>query len=145
MTAPFAQDSAGFLANHMARLFARALQTELKPLGLAPAQFMVLVELWETDGQTQAALSQRLAVEQATMANTLSRMERDGLVARRAHAEDARARLVWTTDRAQTLRAPALDAARRINREALAGLAPEAQAGFLAEMRQVIAALTRRS
>ncbi len=39
--------SAGFLANHMARLFAVALQRRIKPLGLAPAQFMTLLELWE--------------------------------------------------------------------------------------------------
>ncbi|MEO0363426.1 MAG: MarR family transcriptional regulator, partial [Pseudomonadota bacterium] len=32
--------SAGYVANHMARLFAIGLQRRIKPLGLAPAQFM---------------------------------------------------------------------------------------------------------
>ena len=32
--------SAGYLANHMARLFAARLAEALAPLGLAPAQFM---------------------------------------------------------------------------------------------------------
>ena len=69
--------SAGFLANHMARLFANGLQQRIRPLGLAPAQFMTLLALWDEDGLTQRELVQRLNVEQATMANTLIRMPAD--------------------------------------------------------------------
>jgi len=83
--------SAGYLANHQARLFAQALAERINPMGLAPAQFQCLLELWREDGLTQRDLVQRLDVEQATMANTLKRMERDGLIERRAHAGDARA------------------------------------------------------
>ena len=46
-------------------------------------QFAVLLELWAGDGLTQKELVERLDVEQATMANTLARMVRDGLVERR--------------------------------------------------------------
>ena len=66
--------SAGYLANHMARLFAQRLHERIRPLGLAPAQFMTLLALWEEDGLTQRDLFERLDVEQATMANTLARM-----------------------------------------------------------------------
>jgi len=83
--------SAGYLANHMARLFAQRLHERIRPLGLAPAQFMTLLELWTADGLTQSDLVERLDVEQATMANTLGRMERDGLIERRADERDARA------------------------------------------------------
>ena len=144
MTSSFAQDSTGFLANHMARLFARALQQQIAELGLAPAQFMVLVELWERDGQTQAELTERLSVEQATMANTLARMERDGLVERRPHPEDRRARRVTLTERALGLRGPALAAARDVNSRALAGLTDDERAWFHATMRGVIEALLRQ-
>ena len=71
--------SAGYLANHMARVFAHALAERIRPLGLAPGQFMTLIELWREDGLTQRDLVARLDVEQATMANTLKRMERDGI------------------------------------------------------------------
>ena len=37
------------------------------------------------------------------MANTISRMERDGLFERRPHPEDGRARLIYITDRARSL------------------------------------------
>ncbi len=75
--------SAGYLANHMARLFAAGLQRRIKPLGLATGQFPALVALWQKEGQTQKDLVAALDIEQATLANTLSRMERDGLVIRK--------------------------------------------------------------
>ena len=95
--------SAGFLANHMARLFAAGLQRRVAPLGLAPAQFMVLLELWQDDGLTQRDLVERLDVEQATMANTLARMVRDGLVTRMPHLADRRAQIVRLTPHARAL------------------------------------------
>lgn len=135
--------SAGYLANHMARLFASGLQRRIQPLGLAPAQFMVLLELWKEDGQTQSELTQALDVEQATMANTLRRMERDGLIDRRPSAQDRRARLVCLTDRARGLQGQATGAAQEQNRVALAGLSGAEQAVLIDMMQRVIAAMQR--
>ena len=117
--------SAGYLTNHLARLFAHALHGRIAPLGLAPAQFMTLLELWEGDGLTQVELVSRLDVEQATMANTLTRMERDGLIRRAPHPGDRRARLVFLTDRARALKAPAIEAAQAVNSDMLEPLDAE--------------------
>ena len=132
------RDSAGYLANHMARLFALGLQRRLAPHGLATAQFMTLLELWAEDGLTQAQLVRRLDVEQATMANTLARMERDGLVRRTAHPDDARAQQVWLTAAARAIRAPATQAATAQNQCALADLSDAERDVFLELMRRVI-------
>lgn len=137
----FKQSSAGYLANHMARLFANRLHRRIRPLGLSPARFPVLLELWEQDGLTQSQLVQRLGVEQATMANTLARMERDGLVERRPSTTDRRARLVYLTDKARGLQADAVAAAQAENRQALSALSEAEQAQFLDLMRRVIAAM----
>ena len=136
--------SAGFLANHMARLFAKGLQQNIRPLGLAPAQFMTLLALWEKDGLTQRELVERLDVEQATMANTLTRMERDGLIQRRAHPEDGRSQSIHLTPKAVALREPATDAARAVNGVALGDLSEEERAAFLDLTRRVIEALKQR-
>jgi len=136
--------SAGFLANHMARLFAKGLQQSIKPLGLAPAQFMTLLALWENDGLTQRELVERLDVEQATMANTLTRMERDGLIERRAHPEDGRSQSIYLTPKAAALREPATSAARAVNGVALGGLSEEERLVFLDLARRVIGALKER-
>ncbi|MCP5076289.1 MAG: MarR family transcriptional regulator [Rhodobacteraceae bacterium] len=136
--------SAGYLANHMARLFANGLQARIKPLGIAPAQFMALLELWNEDGLTQKDLVTLLDVEQATMANTIRRMERDGLVERRAHPKDGRAQSIFLTDRARNLKAAALQNAGSVNADALSGLSDTETDQFLDLMRRVIASMRDR-
>jgi DNA-binding MarR family transcriptional regulator len=139
----FKTRSAGYLANHVARLFARELAEAVRPLGLAPAQFMTLLELWRQDGLTQKDLVARLDVEQATMAATLARMERDGLIERRPDQSDARARRIQLTARARSLEEPALAAARSVNARALAGFSEAERDAFLAGLRRVVGALSR--
>ena len=139
----FKSKSAGFLANHMARLFAKGLAGRVEPLGLAPAQFMTLLELWDDDGLTQQELRLRLDVEQATMANTLKRMERDGLITRRAHKSDKRARLVYLTGKARGLRDQALVAAKEQNAKAMAGLSEAEHQQLIALMQNVIGRMQR--
>ncbi len=138
----FKTTSAGYLANHVARLFARELAEAVRPLGLAPAQFMVLLELWREEGLTQKDLVGRLDVEQATMAATLSRMERDGLIERRPDQADARARRIQLTARARALQEPALSAAKGVNARALAGFPEGERRALLSGLRRIVGALS---
>jgi len=131
-------NSAGYLINHLARLFAQGLRDEIAPLGLAPAQFMTLLELWREDGLTQKELVERLDVEQATMANTVARMERDGLIERKSHPEDRRARLVHLTAKSKLLEERATAAAKGVNRAFLAELSPSEQEQLISLMQRVI-------
>ncbi|WP_109577532.1 MarR family transcriptional regulator [Aminobacter sp. AP02] len=135
--------SPGFLANQMARLFAKGLQQRIRPLGLAPAQFMTLLALWDEDGQTQSELVRRLDVEQATMANTLTRMERDGLIERRTRLDDGRSQSIHMTPKAIALRDPATQAARAQNETALADFTEQERQVFVELMRRAIAAMHR--
>jgi DNA-binding MarR family transcriptional regulator len=86
------------------RLFARALHDRLVPHGVAPGQLAVLQRLWEGDGLTQAELARAVRVEQPTMARTLDRMARDGLIERVPSKEDRRAFNVRLTARGRQLR-----------------------------------------
>lgn len=135
-------ESAGYLINHTARLFALGLREQIAPLGIAPAQFMTLLELWREDGLTQKDLVDRLDVEQATMANTISRMERDGLIERRRHPEDRRARLIYITDRAKSLEAAATNTARNVNQNFLSSLSNDEQKQFIQTMQRIIGSRT---
>lgn len=142
----FAKDqSAGYLANHMARLFARGLSARIKPLGLTTGTFPALLELWELDGQTQKQLVERLDIEQATMANTLARMERDGLILRKKDENDGRVQRIWLSDRARQLRDPAIRAAAAENAEAASDLSEDELRQFIALMQKVIATKQRRA
>ncbi|WP_113501953.1 MarR family transcriptional regulator [Rhizobium sp. SYY.PMSO] len=104
-------DSAAYLASQMAKGFARSLQQRAAKLGFSPGQFPILLELWSEDGLTQKQLLERVDIEQATMANTLSRMARDGLVERRPHPSDKRAQQIFLTSRAVAMQAEAIEAA----------------------------------
>ncbi|MFK5978779.1 MAG: MarR family transcriptional regulator [Rhizobiaceae bacterium] len=131
--------SAGYLANHMARLFAQGLHERIKSLGLAPAQFMTLLELWNEDGLSQKELVKRIDVEQATMANTIRRMERDGLITRRQNPTDARSHTIFLTKRAKQIEQAAVEAAYSQNAVALDGFSQIEHQQFLESMQRTIA------
>lgn len=132
------EKSAGFLINHMARLFAKQLQQQIQPLGIVTGQFPILLELWEKDGVTQRELLENLNIEQATLANTLTRMERDGLIKRTKHPLDARAQQIWLTEQALKIKADAYQAAQQVNHDALADLSAKDRTQFMLLMQKVI-------
>ncbi len=133
--------SAGYLVNHAARLLARQLDAGLAPLGISTGPFPLLLHLWEQDGLTQKDLVERLGYEQPTVAATLSRMERDGLVERRPDPTDGRAQRVWLTERGRSLRDEAQVQAESLNARALAGLSPQEAEQFLDMTRRVVRSL----
>lgn len=135
------ETSIGYLSNWAARLFTRAIERRLAPAGIATAYLPVLFALGDGTAMTQKALAQHAAVEQPTMAATLKRMERDGLVQRRPDPADRRSALVALTplasgqlDRVQTL-------VEQNNAMAMANLQPAEQQALLTHLLQVIAAL----
>ncbi|HDV7283790.1 TPA: MarR family winged helix-turn-helix transcriptional regulator [Mannheimia haemolytica] len=131
--------SAGYLMNHIARQFAILLGEGLKPLGISPAQFPILLTLWETDGLSQNELVKIADVAQATIANTLARMERDGLIMRKDNPNDARSRLIFLTDHAKELQEKATVIAQNINIGALSVLDDEEKQEFITMMNKVLA------
>lgn len=131
-------ESAGYLVNHIARLFADGLRKRVEPLGIVPGQFPALLELWIKDGQTQKELVEKLDIEQATLANTLSRMERDGLIVRTAHPEDGRAKVIRLTEKATSIRDDAYAAASETNAQAMARLSEVEQRQFVDFMQRII-------
>lgn len=135
--------SAGYLVNHMGRLFARQLEAGIRPLGLAIGAFPALLHLWDEDGLTQKDLVERLGIEQPTMAATLQRMERDGLIARQRDAGDARVQRIRLTEHAKRLYPAAAAHAAGVNAAALSVLSEAEQAQFLEMMRRVIRRLAQ--
>jgi MarR family transcriptional regulator for hemolysin len=89
--------SAGHLVSRAQRLFASESDRRLKPLGLSSGYIPVILALAVEPVLTQKALVQYAAIEQPTMAATLVRMERDGLIERKADRTDARASLFRLT------------------------------------------------
>jgi DNA-binding MarR family transcriptional regulator len=125
------QESLGYQVNHLARLLAHALGAQIAPLGVVPGQFAQLLALYEEDDLTQRELVERVRVEQATMANTLQRMQRDGLVRGVADPADRRRTRVQLTQRARDLESDLVTAARAVNATATRGLSQQEVADYL--------------
>lgn len=130
--------SAGYLTNWAARLFARALE---RRLGTGVGPMPVFFALQGGKALTQKELAISATVEQPTMANTLSRMERDGLVMRRPAPGDGRSALVSLTplgaERAEAAFARALE----VNALATSVLTSEERAQYYNALHRIIAVL----
>jgi DNA-binding MarR family transcriptional regulator len=130
--------SLGYLVHQVARRMGRDLADRLAPHGVAPAQFSVLLELGDTPGLTQRELAARLRVEQPTMANTLARSVRDGLVTSRAHETDRRSCRYRLTAEARRL-LPTLEVAAMASNDAALAALSDVQAAQLVQVLQRLA------
>ncbi|MEU4603030.1 MarR family transcriptional regulator [Kribbella sp. NPDC023972] len=131
MSQAFRQESLGYQVNQLARLLAHALAARIAPYGVVPGQFAQLLALYEEDGLTQRELCDRVRIEQATMANTLQRMQRDGLVRCVPDPDDKRRMRVYLTDQARAIEPDLVAAARSLNTSATAGLTDAEVAQYL--------------
>lgn len=133
--------SAGYMTNWAARLFARELERQLAPSGIAPAYMPVLFALADGSQLTQKELARRAAVEQPTMAATLNRMQRDGMIERNPDPGDKRCVLVALTRLALGKVATVEKAVSAINTLALNPLSPEERTQYISLLGRVIAVL----
>lgn len=137
------EESFGYMINYVARLYAREMGREAAHHGVQLGTFPVLLALWEAEGQTQSELAVRAQIEQPTMAATLNRMERDGLIRREPDPHDRRAARVLLTAQGRALRAPLTAAARAINARSVERLEVIDAEMFLQALHEVAASLSR--
>lgn len=135
------EQSAGYMTNWAARLFARAMDRQLKEIGVSSGMLPVFFALGDGGSLSQKALTARAAVEQPTMASTLSRMERDGLIERRPDPADRRSQLVRLTPAAIDKAARVREAVEAVNTVALRDLEGEERARFLRLLATVLSSL----
>ena len=138
-------ESPGHVVNYLARLFAAALYRRIGQHGVNTGQFPVMLMLWEQDGVTQASLVGKLAVEQPTMAGTLKRMERAGLIRRVADPTDRRQSHIHLTRKGRALEDALVAGVKDTNAIALAGLTAADSAQFVKLANRMIENLERDS
>ena len=89
----------------------RAVTARYRPLldelGVTYPQYLVLMLLWEEDGQTVGQLGSRLALDSGTLSPLLKRLTAAGLVTRHRRADDERSVSVRLTDAGRALQGPA--------------------------------------
>lgn len=87
----------------------RALAAQmLRKVGLFVGQEIMLMQLWDRDGQSQNCLGQTLRLDHSTVAKSVRRLEIAGLVIRHRSKEDRRVMLVSLTQAGRDLKAKVL-------------------------------------
>jgi DNA-binding MarR family transcriptional regulator len=130
--------SMGYLMHWAARLLRRLADRRLKALGLSSAYLPVVNALVAEKALSQKALVQACSIEQSTMAATLARMERDGLIQRRPDARDRRSMLFSLTAPAREKIGAIRRAVEAVNQDALSGLPPDQRRQFRENLTAVI-------
>jgi MarR family transcriptional regulator, organic hydroperoxide resistance regulator len=98
-------DALGPTLHALARAHRARLSALLAPHGLHAGQDLLLLLVWESPGLRQATLAERLGVEPPTVTRMVQRLERSGMIERRADPHDGRVMLVFSTPRSRMLEA----------------------------------------
>jgi MarR family transcriptional regulator, organic hydroperoxide resistance regulator len=88
----------------------------LAPLGLTYPQYLVMLALWEADGQGVGELGDKLALDSGTLTPLLKRLEAQGRVCRERDAADERRVIIRLTAEGRQLKAAARGVPRAIGR-----------------------------
>jgi DNA-binding MarR family transcriptional regulator len=113
----------------------RLLATELAALDLTASEINALGNLADGVVRTVSELGAAAGTRPATLTGILDRLERRGLIARRARAGDRRAVLIELTPDGERAATSILQALQRLEKEALAGIPPTDLAGARAVLR----------
>jgi DNA-binding MarR family transcriptional regulator len=89
--------SVGFLISQLGFFSSRGFMEALAPVGIDPREFLLLRFVAATEGQSQQALAERLAVPPSRMVALVDRLEEAGFVERRPDPEDRRVRRLHLT------------------------------------------------
>ena len=109
----------------------------LGELGLFPGQELILMQLWDSDGQSQKALGHTQRLDHSTIAKSLRRLETAGLVTRVKSPHDGRVTLVYLTDAGRALETRTLAAWQSLENTTTDGLTPAERAQFVALARKI--------
>ncbi len=93
-----------FAVYSAAHAFNRAYRPFLAELGLTYPQYLVMLVLWEQDGQSVKAIGERLGLDSGTLTPLLKRLEGNSLIRRKRGREDERQVLVELSETGHVLR-----------------------------------------
>ncbi|SER22330.1 DNA-binding transcriptional regulator, MarR family [Faunimonas pinastri] len=120
-------ETTGFLVSEVARLFRqhfeRALLAEGRGLTSGESRTLFYVSL--LGGVRQAVLAEKMLVEPMTLSGFLDRLEQRDLITRMTDPDDRRAKIVTTTEKADSLLEQIRETAGTVRQQATNGLSED--------------------
>ena len=130
-TPPRHQRTFGFMIKDVSQRYVARFEQHASAMSLTLADCRTLVLLERNQGLSQAALAKLVNLQPMTMVRILDRMERDGLLQRRADPNDRRARRLYLTRRARPLLLEIRRLAERTRIELFQGIGAPQRASFM--------------
>jgi len=94
----------GHLGRRFHQICLGAMAEVTVPAGLSPGEYGILAAVIDLPGLDQRRLAERLGIDPASAGQMIDRLESAGLLERRVHPEDRRARLLSATRSGEKLR-----------------------------------------
>ncbi len=133
----------GFLVSDVSRMLRENFRTTTPELGLTLAQARVLLHLSRNEGISQVALSAILEIQPITLLRQIDRLEKAGLIERRAHPSDRRAQQLYLTPRSQPLLKKIFDKGAERQDQVMAGLSEEERQQLTSSLLRIKANLSQ--
>lgn len=139
------ESSVGYWVTIVSLAYRKALNEELAPHGITFRQSQVLGWLVHDGVLSQSSLAAKMEVEAPTLKGLVDRMEAAGWVKRCNCMDDRRKKLISMTSAAEPVWQKIADCARKVRREATAGLNQDETSQLLQLLRTVHNNLILRS
>ncbi len=97
----------------VSRLFSQAYREPLEEIGLTYPQYLVMLVLWEEDGQMVSQIGHRLQLDSGTLTPLLKRLEASNLIKRVRSEEDERKVVIELTYPGSSLQSKAAKVAEK--------------------------------
>jgi DNA-binding MarR family transcriptional regulator len=110
----------------------------LADIGLFPGQEILLMQLAEKDGKPQKSLCESIGLDHSTVAKSVARLERDGLIERRKCPEDGRISQVHLTTKGRETINAISQVWAELERETIKDLSAEEQTLLMSAARKIV-------
>lgn len=134
------EDRPGFLIRRLHQIHIAIFAAECARFGVTPVQFSVMTVLLAAPALDQATIADKVGIDRANTTDVLMRLERKGLLARRANARDGRYKLCSLTVAGRGLARRMGSAIDRVHDRTVAPLPAAERKRFVASLRRLVGA-----
>lgn len=110
----------------------------LADIGLFPGQEILLMQLAEKDGKPQKSLCESIGLDHSTVAKSVARLERDGLIERRKCPEDGRISQVHLTAKGREMTDAIARVWAELERQTIKDLSAAEQQTLMAAAKKIV-------
>ena len=137
-TAISSQDHLGYLVGTPGSAMRKSLEDELAPMGVTPAQWVILEAAFSGNADTLTALARIIPVDAAAISRQLDKLQQRGLVRRRRLRSDRRTVRIELTDAGRELVPKLAPRVEANNRRFLSGITTDEQSAFTEIIQKMI-------